>query len=118
MKGFTLVEIMATLVILTAGLVTVHQAFVRCVEGVRRSETRLYASSLAEERAVKLILDSRQIPSPPLPDAEDVDGYHIEYAQKTIANSKKFFVLSEVNVTGPAHAAASLDILTPAPEKK
>lgn len=57
-KGFTLIEVLLTVAILAVGVITIHQAFSRCIEGIRRSEERVLASMILKKAAVDFELSA------------------------------------------------------------
>ena len=48
--GFTLIEVMTTVVILSVGIVAVHQAFGRCLHALRTSEEKLACAFIIEKK--------------------------------------------------------------------
>ena len=57
-KGFTLIEVMVTVVVLTVGIVSIHQALSRCLRAVRHSEEVLMCSLLTDRAAVNAQLSA------------------------------------------------------------
>ncbi len=53
-RGFTFVEVMVTLVILSAGIVFIYKTFFLCVDYLSRLTIRLYAGQLVEARIADL----------------------------------------------------------------
>ena len=51
-NGFTLIEVLLTVAILAIGVVFIHQAFSRCIDGIRRSEERVLSSMILKKAAV------------------------------------------------------------------
>ncbi len=106
-KGFTLVEVMVTVVVLTVGIVAIHQALGRCLQAVKHSEEVLLCSLLNERAAVNADLATWEPLSKEaysLPGSfDDMPGYSLktaEHEEFTRGDSKlDGYVLK---TTGPA----------------
>jgi len=55
-KGFTFIEVMVALVVLSAGIVTVYRSFFLCVDYLNNITTRIYASHLLDQRMADISL--------------------------------------------------------------
>ncbi len=49
-SGFTFIEVMITLVILSAGIITIYRTFFLCVDYLSRLSMRMYANELIDEK--------------------------------------------------------------------
>ncbi len=77
-KGFTLVEVLITVVILTVGIIAIHQGFSRCLTGFKASEQSLYGTLLLERAAIdfQIKLEKDSDKSDPIDPKVDLpDGY-------------------------------------------
>jgi len=59
-KGFTLIEVMISVSILSIGLVLVLQGFIHCLNGLRISENNLKASLLAGNKIAKMQIQAKE----------------------------------------------------------
>ena len=57
-KGFTLIEVLATLAIFSFGILFIHQGLSRCLEAIRRSEEKILFAVLSEKAKVDLALQN------------------------------------------------------------
>lgn len=62
-KGFTLVEVLLTMTILTLGVVFIHQGFSQCLGSVRHSQEFLRDSFLIRRQAVQLFVNPQASPT-------------------------------------------------------
>src|SRR5262245_8551690 len=53
-KGFTFLEIMITIVVLSTGIVAIYKTFLLCLDHQRYLTHRLYASNLIDRRTAQL----------------------------------------------------------------
>jgi prepilin-type N-terminal cleavage/methylation domain-containing protein len=61
-QGFTFVEIMVTLVILSAGIVMIYKSFFLCVDYLSYLTCRLYASQMIENKMADVSRSYRESP--------------------------------------------------------
>lgn len=81
-KGFTLVEVLITVVVLTVGMIAIHQGFSRCLTGFKASEQSLYGTLLLERSAIsfQMKLWDKAEPSKEFkPQVELPDGYEFQF---------------------------------------
>ena len=120
-KGFTLVEVLAAVVVLTIGIIAVHQGFSRCIAAIRHSEEKLYCSFILERKAVELLISS---PKKALEDSRNLRdedaaaaGYSLKDTTSIVTREEEEFVLHQLEAEGPTGTRLSAPLLTPAPEK-
>lgn len=63
-KGFTFVEVMVTLVVLSAGIVFIYRTFFLCVDYLSRLSSRIHANELVDEKMSEISLLFREQGSP------------------------------------------------------
>ena len=74
--GFTLVEVLVAVTVLSVGMIAIHQAFGTCLHAIRSSEETLYSSMILEEAVTTMAPKLWQDPKDPLP--EKLDARAIE----------------------------------------
>ena len=111
---------MAT-VILTVGIIAVHQAFSRCIAAVRHSEEKLYCAFLLEKKATELLISS---PKKALEEANafnepvaSAEGYSLKNTVKTVVRGEENFILHSLKAEGPSGAKLEAPLLTPVPKE-
>ncbi|MBI4432255.1 MAG: prepilin-type N-terminal cleavage/methylation domain-containing protein [Candidatus Omnitrophica bacterium] len=106
--GFTLVEILLTVSILAIGVIVIHQAFSRCIEGIRRSEETLQASLLLNKSATELAY-KHWISWEATVGARSLEGTSVKNSLETVNNN--LFDRYDLTVKQPSGAASSLTLL-------
>ena len=119
-KGFTLVEVLTALVVLTVGIVAVHQAFIRCLGASVYSEEKLFGSALAEKKAAELILSAAfhgdLMHDTAVNEKKAVaehPSYTIEDISRLEIRNKENFNFHEVTVKSATGTTAKVFLLTP-----
>jgi prepilin-type N-terminal cleavage/methylation domain-containing protein len=82
--GFTFVEVMVTLVVLTGGIVFIYRTFFICVDYLSRLSLRLHASELIDTKIAdisRLFRENRNVSFErgPMVVSEEVNRKHIEF---------------------------------------
>ena len=57
-RGFTLIEVLTTVVIVFVGAVFIHQGLIRCLEGMKRSERVLEETMTEQNKAHESLLEA------------------------------------------------------------
>ena len=122
-RGFTLVEVLTTVVILSIGIVAIHQGFGRCLHALRSSEQSLYASEILQRCAIDFELKlwpstesfgkEAEAPKPDLP-----AGYVFSYQKNAARLGNSNFDHYDLKLLTPAGDATHTAILLNIPEKK
>ncbi len=83
-KAFTFVEVMVALVVLCSGIVLIYKSFFLCADYLNNLTSRLYASSLIDEKIGDVSISFAEWPAKPLNFGDnsvvlDVNHRHIQY---------------------------------------
>ena len=124
-NGFTLVEVLTALVVLTVGIVAVQQAFIRVIGASRYSEEKLLGASLVEKKTVELILSAAFYDDLTKNTAKDekkaVEGhpsYTLAEISRPVLKNKENFYLHEVTARSAMGATEKIFLLTPIKEEE
>ena len=115
-KGFTLVEVLTTVTILTLGIIFTHQALSRCISAIQRSEETLLCSLVAE-RALTAIELQNQSDSKSLSyiDLQNFltfyPGYKIQSSFLPVSLNQRTFNECILEVRGPHGAFVKSSVL-------
>lgn len=123
-NGFTLIEILTTVIILVIGIVAVNQALVRCVGAVRYAEDKLYASFLLEKKAAEIQMTPVAVQANGTAGFLDADSLSKEEAgpfkvtvkERPVMRDERSLIESEISVKGPSGAAVKGSVIRVAPE--
>ncbi len=110
--GFTLIEVLVAVVIISVGALVIHQGFSRCLHAIKRSEEVLASSMFLENSAVRLQLDAwGGKEAGTAEETKDEDGY------KLLKNSAPFdalhasLALYDLTMKGPTGSIAHCSLL-------
>jgi prepilin-type N-terminal cleavage/methylation domain-containing protein len=117
-SGFTLVEVLAAVVVVTIGIVAMNQALMRCLQASRVSEDRIYVSELLERKMTELVLNSQTASTDPLEPEPVPAGYEVKVSVQIVKKDETEFFLHSLRAQGPLKMSAQASLLTAIPKKE
>lgn len=120
-NGFTLVEVLLVVVLLSVGMIAAHQAFGRVLHAIKYSEEAVYARLLLEREAVDLALQAwAKIPSEPKKHASsgktEYGAFTVEKVTETVQVNGLDMEACTLRVRGPSGAESASVLLLPGRE--
>ncbi len=122
-NGFTLIEVLTTLVIISMGTLAIHQAFGRSIQAVKHSEEALLVSHLVPEPLVLAQLDSWQVENASAPVRsqsafENYPGFSFEIESTLESMNDLDFIRCDVELKTPSGSSVKSAWLMPERRKQ
>ena len=112
-KGFSLVEVLIALLVVTMGSIYIHRGFSQCLNAVQRTDETLQTSFLIQKTSVDLVLNEKLLLAKS--DAEPMfqEGYQVILAPSDYKIDSLSLSLFSIKINTPKNLQTSTQMLVP-----